>query len=145
MAVQPKNLPPLDQADAARRLEAHGIVPTRQRLQVAAVLLAGPQHLSADQLLRLVNRDGVKVSKATIYNTLGLFVDKGLVREVVVDRAKVFYDSNVSDHYHVYDLDDGTLSDIARETIVVSGLPRPPAGRVVDGIDVIVRLRRERA
>ena len=70
---------------------------------------------------------------------------KGLVRQVVVDRAKVFYDSNVCDHYHVFDLDDGTLRDIDREKIVVSGLPRPPAGRVLDGVEIIVRVRRERA
>ena len=145
MAVQPKYRAPLEKSEAAHRLEARGIVPTRQRLQVAAVLFAGPQHLSADQLLRLVNRDGEKVSKATIYNTLGLFVNKGLVREVVVDRAKVFYDSNVSDHYHLYDVDDGTLTDIDREKIVVTGLPRAPGDRVLDGVDVIVRVRRERS
>jgi Fur family iron response transcriptional regulator len=145
MDRHPQRPSQLEADGVAGRLEAHGIVPTRQRIQVAAVLLAKPQHLSAEQLLRLVNRDGEKVSKATIYNTLGLFVRKGLVREVVVDRAKVFYDSNVGDHYHVYDMDEGTLRDIDKEKVDVSGLPKPPAGTVVDGVDVIVRVRRQRS
>lgn len=134
----------LEPADAARLLAARGIAPTRQRIQVASVLLARDQHLSADALLKLVNRDGDLVSKATVYNTLALFVRKGLVREVVVDRAKVFYDSNAGEHHHVYDADRGTLTDIDADQIAVSGLPDLPEGTIVDGVDVIVRVRRDR-
>ncbi len=142
MRQNPRPTPRLDDDQAARLLQDHGISPTRQRVQVAAVLFARRHHLSAEQLLRLVNWDDELVSKATVYNTLGLFVRKGLVREVVVDRARVFYDTNVEKHHHIYDLDDGTLTDFASGEIAVNGLPPLPAGAVVDGIDVIVRIRR---
>ena len=138
-----RHVPRLDEDRTARLLKAQGISPTRQRIQVAAVLLARPQHLSAEQLLRLVNGDDELVSKATVYNTLGLFVRKGLVREVVVDRARVFYDSNAGDHHHIYDVDDGTLTDVDPGDISVKGLPALPSGTHVDGVDVIVRVRRK--
>ncbi len=144
MTQKMRHVPRLGEDQAAGLLKAHGISPTRQRVQVAAVLLACPQHLSAEQLLRLVNRDGDLVSKATVYNTLGLFVRKGLVRELVVDRARVFYDSNAGDHHHIYDVDDGTLTDLDSGEIAVGGLPPLPAGAELDGVDIIVRIRRKR-
>ena len=76
------------------RLQAHGIYPTQQRIEVAEIMLSRDQHLSADQVMQMVNRGPVSVSKATIYNTLGLFANKGLLREVIVDPSRVFYDSN---------------------------------------------------
>ncbi len=145
MSEKLRHVPRLDEDEAARLLEAHGISPTRQRIELAAVLLARPQHLSAEQLLNQVNGDADLVSKATVYNTLGLFVRKGLVREVVVDRARVFYDSNAEDHHHIYDVDDGTLTDIDASEIAVKGLPPLPSGAEVDGVDVIVRIRRKRS
>ena len=142
MHLTPSTQSRLEPAEAAKLLASRGIAPTRQRIRVASVLLACDQHLSADQLLKLVNRDTEAVSKATVYNTLALFVKKGLVREVVVDRAKVFYDSNATEHHHLYDADRGTLTDIDIGRIAVSGLPDLPDDTVVEGVDVIVRVRR---
>lgn len=145
MTQKVRNVPRLDEDEAASLLKSRGISPTRQRVQVAAVLLARPQHLSAEQLLRLVNAREESVSKATVYNTLGLFARKGLVREVVVDRARVFYDSNAGEHHHIYDLDAGTLTDLDCGEIAVDGLPRLPSGVELDGVDIIVRIRRTRS
>lgn len=132
----------LDDRATARLLKAHGVAPTRQRVQVAVTLLAEPQHLSADQLLQRVNQAGEPVSKATIYNTLGLFVKKGLVREVVVDRAKVFYDSNMDHHYHLYDMDTGDLTDVDAAEVEVKGMPELPDGTRLEGMDIVIRVRR---
>lgn len=145
MTAPPSTRSRLDPAEAARLLASRGIVPTRQRIQVAAVLLARDQHLSAAALLERVNQEDDPVSKATVYNTLALFLQKGLVREVVVDRAKVFYDSNTADHHHVYDTDRCTLTDIDADQISVSGLPALPEGTVVDNVDIIFRVRRGRS
>ena len=122
-------------------LRAHGITPTPQRLKLAAILLARPQHLSAERLLQLANREDPAVSKATVYNTLGLFARRGLVREVVVDPAKIFYDSNPTPHHHFYDCSTGELTDIDRERIEIGGIPDLPPGASIEGIDVIVRIR----
>ena len=125
-------------------LRDYGIAPTRQRVLIASVLLAEPQHLSADQLLQVVNREGGAVAKATIYNTLGLLVKKGLVREVMVERAKVFYDSNTHSHYHLYDVDSGAITDVDATGVEVTGLPELPRGTRIEGMDLVLRVSRSR-
>lgn len=131
----------LDHEEVGGMLREHGITPTRQRVAIARVILARPQHVCADDLLARVNGAGEGVSKATIYNTLRLFADRGIVREVVVDPTRIFYDSNTSEHHHMYDLDTGRLSDIPGERIAVECRPDVPEGAVVEGVDVIVRVR----
>jgi Fur family iron response transcriptional regulator len=131
-----------DTAGVEQRLRTVGITPTRQRVAIAKVMLSRPQHLSAEQLQDAVARAGYEgVSKATIYNTLGLFTQMGLVREVIVDPNRIFYDSNVSQHHHLYHMDTGTLVDIGFEQVDVRCLPGLPAELEVVGVEVIVRVR----
>lgn len=132
---------PSTRPEVAELLQAHGIMPTQQRIEIASVLLTAPQHMSAEQLLERVRGLRRGVSKATVYNTLGLFAEKGLVREVIVDPGRVFYDSNTAPHHHIYNLDDTTLTDIEPTHVMVGELPTLPDGMVVDGVDVIVRVR----
>ena len=122
-------------------LARHDIAPTQQRRHIAQILFARPQHLSADQVLAQVNCDEVVASKATVYNTLGLFARKGLIREVIVDPSKVFYDSNTSAHHHFYNIDTGLLQDIDDQELSLQGLPALPEGMALDGVDIIVRVR----
>lgn len=122
-------------------LVTRGIAPTQQRVQIAAVLLSKSQHLSADQVMHIVNRDSNVASKATVYNTLGLFARKGLVREVIIDPSKVFYDSNTSFHHHFYNVTSGELVDIDTSKLDITRLPEPPQGTVCEGVDVIIRVR----
>jgi len=84
---------------AIDKLRQFGISPTQQRVEIAQLLLIKHQHLSAEQVLEQINAKGSRVSKATVYNTLGLFAQRGLVKEVFVDPSKVFYDTNTSEHY----------------------------------------------
>ncbi|MCP5141569.1 MAG: transcriptional repressor [Chromatiales bacterium] len=135
---------PTDTDAILARLRACGISPTAQRVEIARALLSRPQHLSADQVLAVVNRERSSVSKATIYNTLALFAEKGLVREVIVDPSRVFYDSNTEPHHHLYQVEDGALSDIALNSIALDGLPALPEGMEIDRVDVIVRVRKPR-
>ena len=136
---------PLGEEEVSERLQAHGILPTQQRLQIAQVLLTRDQHLSADQVLELVNSTGSRVSKATVYNTLGLFAHKGILREVNVDPSRVFYDTNNTAHHHFYNIDTGELSDIDPSEIPVDQLPDAPPGTALDGVEVIIRLRAKAA
>ena len=89
-------------AALASRLRASGITPTQQRLHIGQFLFSKLQHLSADQVFDQVNRNSERVSQATVYNTLSLFVEKGLLHQIVVDPSKVFYDTNPSKHHHFY-------------------------------------------
>jgi len=122
-------------------LRRHGITPTHQRMEIAHALFSRGEHLSADQLLAVVNERHSETSKATVYNTLNLFLEKKLIREVIVDPNRVFYDPNTAPHHHFYNIDTSELSDIDAGQIDVSGLPPLPDGMVTEGIDIIVRIR----
>jgi Fur family iron response transcriptional regulator len=125
----------------ADKLRAHGINPTHQRIEIAYALFSRFEHLSADQVMAIVNERHSETSKATVYNTLNLFLEKKLIREVIVDPNKVFYDPNTSAHYHLYDVDSGRLTDIDATDIRVTGLPQLPAGMVTEGMDIVIRVR----
>jgi len=129
---------------AASLLREYGIKVTAQRSWIAANLFARPRHVSADQLYEAAMREGRGISRATVYNTLNLFLDRGLLRQVVVEPNRVFYDSNTSVHYHVYNRDTGMLSDFSVEEMRLSGLPPLPESTVSMGVDVIVRIRNRR-
>jgi len=125
-------------------LRQHDINPTHQRIEIAYALFSRGEHLSADQVLAIVNGRHSETSKATVYNTLNLFLEKQLIREVIVDPSKVFYDPNTQPHHHFYNVDTGELADIDAASIEVQGLPALPAGMVTEGVDIIVRVRSHR-
>ena len=125
----------------AEVLRSHGINPTHQRIEIAHAIFSRGEHLSAEQILVLVNDRASETSKATVYNTLNLFLGKKLIREVIVDPSKVFYDPNPDPHHHFYNVDTGELTDIDARDIWVSGLPPLPRGMATEGVDIIVRIR----
>ena len=124
-----------------RKLEEHGILPTSQRLQIAEILLARPQHLSAEQIIERLREAGSDVSKATVYNTLNLFGERGLVKELCVDRERRFYDSETSLHHHFYNVDTGELTDIDDSEISFRRLPELPEGTIGQSVEVLIRVR----
>jgi Fe2+/Zn2+ uptake regulation proteins len=126
----------------AELLRAHDINPTHQRIEIAYALFSHQEHLSADQVMTIVNDRHAETSKATVYNTLNLFLEKGLIREVIVDPSKVFYDPNTGPHHHLYEVDSGRLTDIAADDVRIEGLPELPKGMETVGIDLIVRVKR---
>ena len=122
-------------------LKRHGINPTVQRLEIARILFARPQHLSAEQVLNTIDPAKASVSKATVYNTLNLFAEKGLVRQVIVDPNRIFYDSNTDTHYHFYNQDTGELMDLDVNEFVIDGMPEIPENTYQCGVDVIVHIK----
>ena len=122
-------------------LRSHGINPTHQRIEIAFALFGRQEHLSADQIMAIVNERHCETSKATVYNTLSLFKQHKLVREVIVDPSKVFYDPNTTPHHHFFNMENGELIDIDADDLQVQGMPVLPEGMVTEGIDVIIRIR----
>ena len=118
-----------------------GISPTRQRVEIAQAMLFKPQHVSADQVLSMVNKQRHSVTKATVYNTLGLFARKGLVSEVIIDPSKVFYDTTTSPHHHFYNVDTGELLDVKHDSLLLGELPVLPDGTVAEAVDVVIKVR----
>ncbi len=132
---------PMTREDLLGRLREHGVQPTPQRLEVAAVLLERPQHLSADQILDRLRGAGSRVSKATVYNTLKLFSDRGLVRELTVDPDRKYYDSTTHPHHHFYHVGTGELSDIPADQVRIMNLPPLPPGTEEESVEVLIRVR----
>ena len=130
----------MDRSQIVKLLQQHDITPTRQRIEIASYLFQRPQHLSAENILEGVNAEGSRVSRATVYNTMGLFTEKGLVREVLIDRERVFYDTNRASHYHVYDVDSGELHDVMHSEIEIASMPELPEGARIVDTNVILRV-----
>lgn len=125
------------------KLREAALRPTRQRVALIGLLFrTGDRHVTAESLHAEAARAGVKVSLATVYNTLHQFTEAGLLRQVVVDGSRTYFDTNTGDHQHFFVEDDGALIDIAGENIAVAGVPPPPRGMSVERIDVVVRVRR---
>lgn len=129
-------------AEAIDRLKQVGMRPTRQRVALAKLLCdAGDCHFTAEELQARAVAAGVRVSLATIYNTLHQFTRAGILREIVVAPGSSYFDTNISDHHHFFHEDRAELSDIAGADVVIAAIPKPPAGTAVDRVDVIIRVR----
>lgn len=130
--------------DILRKLKQHDIMPTSQRIEVASIMLARPQHLSADQIIEKLRVRGSRVSKATVYNTLKLFSKQGLVKELSLDSSRRYYDSTTHPHHHFYHVESGELSDIPESQVSIRGLPPLPEGTEQEGVEVLIRVRDKR-
>jgi Fur family iron response transcriptional regulator len=132
---------PRPYAQALDRLREAGLRPTRQRLALAKLLLeSGDRHVTAEQLHGEAIANAIRVSLATIYNTLHQFTTAGLLREVVVAPGRSYFDTNVEDHHHFFYEASGDLEDIPGDRIVVNDLPSPPEGTRIRRVDVIIRV-----
>jgi Fur family iron response transcriptional regulator len=123
------------------RLRNAGLRPTRQRIALAKLLFDGcDRHVTAESLHGEALENTIRVSLATVYNTLHQFTDAGLLREIVVDSHRCYFDTNVDDHHHFFHEESGRLEDIPGDEVVVSRLPQAPAGQTVRRVDVVVRV-----
>ena len=130
--------------EIAQRLERYGVLPTAQRLDVGEVILSSPQHASADQIIARIRERGSKASKATVYNTLNLFCERGLLRTVHVDPSRQYYDPTIEPHHHFYNVDTRELTDIDPNAIDLQIKMPLPEGTERAGVEVIIRVRDSR-
>ena len=129
-------------SDLIDRLKLAGLRPPRQRLALARLLFArGDRHTTAEQLHGEAKAADVRVSLATVYNSLHQFTKAGLLREVAIEGQMTYFDTNTSSHHHFYVESEECLLDIPEGNIRVVGLPDTPQGKQIDRVDVIVRLR----
>jgi Fur family transcriptional regulator, iron response regulator len=128
--------------DLHETLRHAGLRPTQQRLALAELLFAkGDRHVCAEELHAEALGANVVVSLATVYNTLNQFKSAGLLRELAIESDRSYFDTNTSNHFHFFDNERQELMDIDAGSVNVTGIPAVPAGKVIDRIDVIVRLR----
>jgi Fur family iron response transcriptional regulator len=134
----------MSRKEIVQKLKQYGVMPTSQRIEVASILLARPQHLSADQIIDKLNSRRSCVSKATVYNTLKLFSQQGLVKELNVDSSRKFYDSTTYAHHHFFHVESGKLTDIPDSQVSIKGLPSLPKGTEQESVEVLIRVRNKR-
>lgn len=134
----------MSRTDIVNLLEDCGVLATPQRVEIAEILLARPQHLSAEQVMEHLSERSSSVSKATVYNTLNRFAECGIVRELNVDPTRKYYDSTTHAHHHFYNVDTGELTDIPADQVELASVPALPEGTTEAGIDVVIRVRRTR-
>ena len=122
-------------------LKRRGLRPTRQRVALARLLFTGAnRHVSAEALHEEALGEGTRVSLATVYNTLNQFTAVGLLREVVVDPNRCYFDTNTSDHHHLYFQDIGRLEDLEPDAVRIGELPEAPAGTRISRVELVIRL-----
>jgi Fur family iron response transcriptional regulator len=130
-------------SDILARLRAVGLRPTRQRLALGKLLLAGGnRHVTAEMLHEEAVGSNIQVSLATVYNTLNQFTDAGLLREVVVEAGRSYFDTNTSNHHHLFHVDSGELEDLSDQSVYLAKLPDLPEGTALDRVDVVIRVRK---
>ena len=131
----------MSRSDILDLFEQHGIQSTPQRVEVAEIFLTQPQHMSADQIIDRLHEKGSSVSKATVYNTLNRFADRGLAKEIMVDPVRKIYDSSTHVHQHFYNVDTGELHDIEESEVRIARLPELPEGTQRESVDIVIRIR----
>ncbi len=125
-------------------LSKGGVRPTRQRVALASLLVGDGKnrHVTAESLFAAVQDTGEQVSLATVYNTLRAFCDAGLMREVTVDGARSYFDTNTHDHPHFFWEDEGRLTDAPADQLEIARIPSPPEGAEISSVNVVIKLRR---
>ncbi|WP_417827271.1 iron response transcriptional regulator IrrA [Thalassospira sp.] len=133
---------PRPYTNALNRLKDASLRPTRQRLALARLLFDdGHRHVTAEQLHSEAMTNNIKVSLATVYNTLHQFTDAGLLNEIVIDSGRSYFDTNTEPHYHFYCEEDGLLSDIPAGDVKIASIPNMPTGTELASVDLVFRLR----
>ena len=136
----------LNKRELAEKLKSRGINPTAQRIEIAHLLFERPQHLSAEEIYQQINTEYEQVSQATVYNTLRLFVEKNVLRELIFSSDRIYYDSNTAPHHHFIDVDTGEILDLPAECVQSQpALSLKDFDADVSEISILVKGRRVRS
>ncbi|MEO0411089.1 MAG: iron response transcriptional regulator IrrA [Pseudomonadota bacterium] len=129
-------------SNVVNQLRSVGLRPTRQRLALAKLLFDADEtrHVSAEALHAEAVESDIRVSLATVYNTLHQFVDVGLLQEVVVDSNRTYFDTNTASHHHFFEKGTGLLVDIPETSVAVDVKNSVPSGMRVVSTEVVFRL-----
>jgi Fur family iron response transcriptional regulator len=137
----PRQSEPRPFTPIVQRLRAAGLRPTSQRLYLARLLFEqGDRHVTAEQLHSEAQAARIAVSLATVYNTLHQFTAAGLLRELVIESGRSYFDTNVTNHHHFFFEESGDLQDVDGAEVQLARLPEAPAGTKLGRVDVVIRL-----
>ena len=115
------------------------LTPTKQRLELAHLIFAKKQHFTASELINMADKNNLNISMATVYNTLSLLEDKGMLKTINIDNELKFYDTNLEDHHHLYNTTMSTLTDIAHDKVVFAELPELPKNLKIESTQLLIK------
>ncbi len=127
-------------SEVKKKLIGAGLSPTQQRMIVGKYVLVESGHFTADSVLDLLKADSHNVSRATVYNTLAIFVERGLLHEVVIDQGKVIYDANTEPHYYMVDSETGEIKDVSVDEVTIDNLPQMIDGKPVENVHIVFKV-----
>lgn len=127
-------------SEVREKLIKAGLSPTQQRLIIGRYVLVDSGHFTADGVLDMVKLDDFNVSRATVYNTLSVFVERGLLNEVIIDQGKVIYDANTEPHYYVVDSKTGEIRDVSPDEVTLDNLPQVIHGKPVADVHIVFKV-----
>jgi Fur family iron response transcriptional regulator len=117
------------------------VTPTKQRLDLAKLIFAKKQHFTAADLISLADNKGLNISMATVYNTLSLLEDKGMLKTINIDNELKFYDTNMENHHHLYNTTMSTLTDIAHDRVSFAELPELPKTLEIESTELLIKVK----
>ena len=117
------------------------VTPTKQRLDLARLIFAKKQHFTAADLISLADKNGLNISMATVYNTLSLLEDKGMLKTINIDNELKFYDTNLENHHHLYNTTMSTLTDIAHDKVTFAELPELPKTLEIESTELLIKVK----
>ena len=127
---------------AKKVLNKSNLRPTKQRIAIMEFILQKNKvHVTASKLIKHLRNKNINISLATIYNNLNELADKGVLKKFYVNNDKMWFDTNLQDHYHFYDSERDELIDIDKNEIAISKHPEIPSGKIKDSINIIINLK----
>ena len=117
------------------------VTPTKQRLDLAKLIFAKKQHFTAADLISLADKNELNISMATVYNTLSLLEDKGMLKTINIDNELKFYDTNMENHHHLYNTTMSTLTDIAHDRVSFAELPELPKTLEIESTELLIKVK----
>lgn len=117
------------------------VTPTKQRVELAQLIFSKKQHFTAADLISMADKKKLNISMATIYNTLSLLEDKGMLKTINIDNELKFYDTNLEHHHHLYNTTMSTLTDIDHDRVVFAELPELPKNLQIESTELLIKAK----
>ena len=127
--------------DFIKKLESSPLKSTKQRKSLIKIIFGdGNAHYTVDDVYKKAKLNKIKISLATVYNSLNLFKDLGILKILTTSSDTIFYDTNLNDHHHFFCKKTGKLIDVDSSEVIISKLPKIPSGRKLNSVNVILDL-----
>ena len=129
-----------------KKLRESGLRPTKQRLKICDALFTPEKtfHFTVKDLVKIIEeKSNIKISVATVYNTVSAFKKKGYLKEISITSEKSYFDTNINNHHHFFDVKENELIDIEANQVELKNIPSPPNGKNIKNVDVIINIEND--